>query len=256
MTKRQKFEVTWRQGRLSNEQKQIHRRDAARRVSCVHYAKSLSPDAIHFFFQRKAIQCRQREREKKPDPPFKKKNRLAEGAFDTGGVSLHSRGIGTSPVCGHRMSRPHRAGFPGGVVANREHEVHLGSAGPRKFFPAFTAQAERGYASPLQLLQSFGTNRSRGMTSSAIGREGRLSLVIQDRLPHDRTRRIPRAQEQNIVVTFHVQSPVLTESSGSYQGAASAMSKGRRSDVPLRAGLRFLRRQQPTRQERRRRRTG
>src|SRR5258708_37524036 len=102
MTKRQKFEVTWRQGRLSNEQKQIHRRDAARRVSCVHYAKSLSPDAIHFFFQRKAIQGRQRQRQKKTDPPLKKKKRLAEGAFDIGGVPLHHCRLRNSPRRGLR----------------------------------------------------------------------------------------------------------------------------------------------------------
>jgi hypothetical protein len=38
--------------------KQIHRGDAACRVSCVHYAKSLPPNAVYFFFQGEAIEGR------------------------------------------------------------------------------------------------------------------------------------------------------------------------------------------------------
>jgi hypothetical protein len=99
-------------------------------------APSLPPNSIHFFFQRKAIQGRQRQSEKETDAPVKNKKRFAEAAFDFGGVSVNSGRIGHSSVRGHGLSRPDRAGFLGGVVANREDEVHLGSAGAREFLPA------------------------------------------------------------------------------------------------------------------------
>ena len=61
---------------------------------------SLSPDAIHFFLQREAIQGRQRKREKKADAPVENEKRFAEGAFDFGGVSVNGSRIGNSPVFG------------------------------------------------------------------------------------------------------------------------------------------------------------
>src|ERR1019366_7608169 len=165
---------------------------------------SLPPDAIHFFFQREAIEGRQRKSEKETDSPVENKERVAEGALDFGGVSVNGGGIGNSPVRGHGLSRPQRAGFLGGVVANREDEVQLGSAGSPEFVPALTTQAGCGHASQLKLFQPFGTNRPRGMTSCAVGREHRLSFVVEDRFGHDGTRRVSRAKEQNVVMSFHV----------------------------------------------------
>ena len=49
------------------------------------------------------------------------------------------------------------------------------------------------------------------MTSGAVGGEDGLSFVIEDRFRHDGARRIPRAQEQNVVVSFHVQSQIPRE---------------------------------------------
>src|SRR5260370_6241123 len=142
------------------------------------------------------------EGEKETDWPGKNKKRLTKGAFDFGGVSVNGGRIGNSPVRGHGVSRPDRAGFLGGVVANGEDEVQLGSAGARKFVPAFTAQAGRGDASFLKLLQRFGTNRPRAMTSGAVGGEDWLSFVVDDRFPPDGARRICPTQRQKRVVSF------------------------------------------------------
>src|ERR1700737_940975 len=131
-------------------------------------APSLPSDAIHFFLQRKAIKRSQRQSKKKTDAPLKNKKRLAEGPFDCRGVSVNRSRIGHSPVRGHGMSRPDRAGFLGSIVATREDEVHRGSAGPREFIPALAAQAGRGNASQLKLLQRCGMHRPRRMTSSAV----------------------------------------------------------------------------------------
>src|ERR1700687_426680 len=122
-------------------------------------AASLPPNAIHFLLQREPIQGHQRQSEKETDAPVKSKKRLAEGAFDFGGVSVHGSRIWYSPVRGHGMSRPDRANLLGSVVANREDELHLGSAGAREFIPALAAQAGCGNASQLKLLQRFGMHR-------------------------------------------------------------------------------------------------
>src|SRR5271169_4529223 len=171
-------------------------------------AVSLPPDAIHFFLQREAIQGRQRKREKKTDAPIKNKKRVTEGPFDFGGVSLHGGRIGNSPVRDHGLSRPQRARFLGGVVANREDEVHLGRAGAPEFIPTLAAQALGRDSSPRKLLQSLGTNRTRRMTSRAVGREYRLSFVVENRFGQDGPRRVSRAQEKNVVVSCHDQSPI------------------------------------------------
>src|SRR5208282_3339598 len=156
---------------------------------------SLLPDAIDFLLQREAIERRQRKREKETDPAVENKKRVAKSAFDFSGVSLHGSRVGNSPVCGHGLSRPQRAGFLGGIVANREDEVHFGSARSPEFVPALAAQASGRDTSHFQLLQRFGTNRSRRMTSSAVGRESAPSFVVEDCLRHDRPSRVSRAQK-------------------------------------------------------------
>src|SRR5437588_12962494 len=104
--------------------KQIHPRDAACRVSCVHYAKSLPPDPIHLFFQRETIKRRQRQSEKKTDSPVKNKKGITEAAFDFGGLSLNRGRIGHSSVGGHGLFRTNRTILLGVVVANRDDNFH------------------------------------------------------------------------------------------------------------------------------------
>src|SRR6202521_6400469 len=190
-------------GKIVKRSVSIHRRDAACRVSCGHYAKLLPPNSIHFFFQRKAIQGRQRQSEKETDAPVKSKKRLAEGACDFGGVSSNGSRIGHSPVRGHGMSGPDRANLLGSVVANREDELHLGGAGARELTPALARQAGCGNACQLKLLQRFGMHRPRGMTSGAVGGEDRLSFMVEDGFGHDGTCRVSRTQKQSVEVSFH-----------------------------------------------------
>src|ERR1035437_4821186 len=153
--------------------------------------------------QCKTCKRRQRKREKKTDSPVQNKKRVAESAVGFSGVSVSRGRIGNSPVRSHGLSWPERAGFPGGVVANSEDEVHRRSAGPRELVPALAAQAGCGYASHRKLLQRFGTNRPRRLASWRVGGEGGLYFVFEDRLRHDRPRRVSRAQEQNVVASIH-----------------------------------------------------
>src|ERR1019366_10168298 len=94
---------------------------------------SLLSNAIDLFLQRETIEGRQRKREKKTDAAIEKKKRFAKGALDFCWSSGDGSRIGNSPVRGHGLPRPQRAGLLGGVVADREDEVHLGRAGPPEF---------------------------------------------------------------------------------------------------------------------------
>ena len=124
---------------------------------------SLSSDPIYFSHQRETIKRRHGKSEKKTDAPRKNKKRIAKNPFDRGRFSLNRGRIGNSPVRRHWLSRPQRAGFFRSVVANRKDGMHRGSASPRKFIPAPTAQVVGRDAGLLQLLQGFRSYRSRGI---------------------------------------------------------------------------------------------
>src|SRR4029077_9232956 len=71
-------------------------------------------------------------------------------------------------------------------------------------------------------------HRPRGMTLGAGGGEDRLSFVVEDRFGHDGTRRVSRAQKQNIVMRSQFNLQFVLGKSGSYEGIALAMPKARR----------------------------
>src|SRR5260370_11203454 len=147
---------------------------------------------------------RQRKREKKTDSAVENKERFSEGAFDFSGVSVNGGGVGNSPVRGHGLSRPERAGFLGGIVANCEDEVHHGSAGARELFPALAAQAGCRYASQLKLLSSFGTDHPRRMTPCAVVGGAPVSVLVYDAIGMERRRCVSREQEHNDVLGTHM----------------------------------------------------
>ena len=56
---------------------------------------------------------------------------------------LDGGGIGNSPVCGHGLSRPERAGFLRGVVADREDEMHLAERRAARIRPSSCCAGRR-----------------------------------------------------------------------------------------------------------------
>ena len=119
------------------------------------------------------------------------------------GSALNRRRIGNAPMRRHGLARPERADFLGGVVAYREHEVHLRRARLRELVPAFAARVGSRKVRRLQFTQRLRPHLARRMTARAVGLEARLAPVIQDGFRHDRARRISRAQKQHVVDVFH-----------------------------------------------------
>src|SRR6478672_3156881 len=65
---------------------------------------------------------------------------IFEGKTDLCFGSVCIGGIRNAPMCGHRLTRPYRADFTRGVIANREHEIERRRARPGKLRPRFGAK--------------------------------------------------------------------------------------------------------------------
>src|SRR5580693_1131420 len=99
---------------------------------------------------------------------------------------------------GHGLSGPHGADFAGGVVAHREHKIHLWRTGSGKFIPTLAAKIFHRHACQLDLFKRLGPDAPGGMTPRAISMEEWKSLPAENRFGHDRTRGISRAQEEDV----------------------------------------------------------
>ena len=117
------------------------------------------------------------------------------------GVPVTTARIGNAPMRRHRLARPDGTHLLGRVVADREHEIHLGRSGFCELIPVLAAQALRRKMSEFDLLERLGPNPPGGVAARTVGGERRLALAVEDRLGHDRTRRIAGAQEEHVVAS-------------------------------------------------------
>src|SRR5207249_11755474 len=81
-------------------------------------------------------------------------------------------------------------------------------------FRSLAMQAICGQSRHLNLLERLQAHNSGRVASRAVSREKRLPLAVENRLGHDRTRRIPRAQEQNVVSTLHCRHLLAEKAAG------------------------------------------
>ena len=110
----------------------------------------------------------------------------------------------------HRLARPDRAGFTGGVVANRDDEIQLLAIRLGEFVPALGAQVRDVMAGGGQNFHGVRIDLAFGRGAGAEGLELAFAEIVEDGLAHDRTGGIAAAQEQNVVDAIdHGQSPNL-----------------------------------------------
>src|SRR5258708_17066478 len=117
-------------------------------------------------------------------------------------------------MCRHWLAWPDGTHLLGRVVANGEDKVHLRRPGLCELFPVLASQTLRRQVCLLNQFERLRAHNSRRVTSRAVSCEEVLALTVENCLGHDGTRRIPRAQEQNVVVRLHAR-PALTENLGS-----------------------------------------
>ena len=84
----------------------------------------------------------------------------------------------------------------------------------REFVPTFASQAERRKMSRFQLPQRLGSNGSGRMASGAITSEAWPALLVKDCLSHDGASRVPGAQKQYVVMSFHCGAVALLVTAG------------------------------------------
>jgi len=72
---------------------------------------------------------------------------------------------------GHRLARPHRTGFTGGVVANGEHEIERRRAGLGEFAPRLRAETRDVEAEALQQLERLRMHAAFRLAAGAEGLE-------------------------------------------------------------------------------------
>ncbi len=100
----------------------------------------------------------------------------------------------------HRMTWPHRANLIGCAVANRENEIDPRSVRLGKLIPTLAARTLSREVRQFKLPYCSWVYLASGMASGAVGLESRRTTMVEDRLRHDRARRISRAKEENVVL--------------------------------------------------------
>lgn len=120
----------------------------------------------------------------------------------------YGRGVGHTPVRGHRLARPYRADFLRGRVAHGEYEVQWRRPRLREFVPWFAAQSIGGQAGKLQLPQRLRMDETSRVAPGAMGDEVGKSFSVQDGLGHDGTRRVSGAKEENVITRDHNRAPL------------------------------------------------
>lgn len=154
-------------------------------------------DPVEFLLQAHAVQRRQRQVGENIDAVRKLLKGLAERAADFFIGPTHKRRIGQAPMRRHRLPGPDRAGFVGGVIADREHEIKFGRAGHGKLIPGFAAKAGGGQAGFFDLLKRKWIGIAARCAASAVSLElsARRWQAVDDGLGHDAARGIVRAQK-------------------------------------------------------------
>src|SRR5215469_1090919 len=145
-----------------------------------------------------------RKAEKQTNPFVEANKRFSIGPLNFFIRTLDSCGVGDPPMRRHRMSRPHRTAFFPRVIADSENEVECRSLRRCKFVPRLAPQPRCRYASGCEFLQRLRSHSSRRMTTCAVCGESFRAPRVHDSFCHHRTCRVACAEEENVVVWFHV----------------------------------------------------
>lgn len=101
-------------------------------------------------------------------------------------------------MCGHRLTRPYRADFTRGVIANREHEIEWRGARLGKLRPRFGTKMRRFIIQTLQELNCVCVDLPLGLASRAVCAKSSLPDPVQDSFGHDRACRVSGAEKQDV----------------------------------------------------------
>ena len=98
-------------------------------------------DAIDFLLDREFVETGEGQTKEQANPALKHHEGIAKRAFYLLRRSLNTRGIGNTPVRGHRLAGSDGTNFLGSVVTDREYEIELRCAGLGEPVPVLASQA-------------------------------------------------------------------------------------------------------------------
>jgi hypothetical protein len=113
-------------------------------------------DATDFLFYGEGIKTGEREAKQNANSSVEHQESVTERSLDLFRCAIDRCRVWNAPVRGRRLPRPNRTDFLGGIITNRENEIHTWCCGSREFFPWFAAQFRSGEFSEFQLSECAG----------------------------------------------------------------------------------------------------
>src|SRR6516164_8364440 len=154
-------------------------------------------DLLEPALQAQPIEAADRQRRENPDALMQHPVRILERKGDLGRRAFGFGRIGNAPMRGHRLARPHRTDFAGGVVADGEGKIERRRAGLRELIPRLRTKARHVIAEARQELHRVRVHSALRLAARTVGTEFTGAELVQDGLGHDRARRVAGAQKQD-----------------------------------------------------------
>lgn len=120
----------------------------------------MTSNVVDFFFQGKPVDACKRETKEQADSAFKNKESVTVGTLYLLRRTPNRRWICDAPMSRQWLSRPNRAHFLGGVIADGEDKIELGRALLSKFIPTLAAKTVPGHMGNFELSERFRPDRA------------------------------------------------------------------------------------------------
>ncbi len=156
------------------------------------------PDLFQPRLQAELVEAANRQRCKHRDALTQHAVCVLERERDLGRVALRFRRIGDAPMRGHRLARPHRAGFTRGVVADGEHEIERRRAGLCELAPRLGAEVRRVVTEAVKQRDSVRVDVALRLAPGGIGAEPVRAELVENGFGDDRARRIASAKKKRV----------------------------------------------------------
>ena len=102
-----------------------------------------------------------------------------------------------------RVSRPDRANFSCGAIANGNDEIHLRCMRPPELVPALAAQVIDRMPLLFEHLYSYRIYLPRWMAARAVRLEATLAYLVQESLRHHAASGVSSAQKEDVIRGIH-----------------------------------------------------
>lgn len=161
------------------------------------------PDAVDFLLDCELIETGQGKAKKQANSAIKNHERFSKCFFNLFRQAFDCGGIWHSPMSGHWLSGPDGTHLLCSVIADREHKIHLRTAGFGEFAPILGPRTVRRKFRNFDLSKRNRMYNTPRMAPCTLGGEIRKPSLVHDGVGRDGTSRVAGAQKQNVVPSAH-----------------------------------------------------